>query len=91
MTSFTGARTVLVVVLAVMLQVSLFARTPVFGAVPDVVLLTAIGVGLAGGPDRGALAAEFGLRPEGVKSALRRVRDALKRCVERRLAVGRGA
>ncbi|MCB1015252.1 MAG: rod shape-determining protein MreD [Acidimicrobiales bacterium] len=56
MTSFTGARTALVVVLAVMLQVSLFARTPVFGAVPDVVLLTAIGVGLAGGPDRGALA-----------------------------------
>lgn len=37
------------------------------------------------GADRITLAREFDLRPEGVKSALRRVRDGLKDCVERRL------
>lgn len=56
MGSFVGVRTAVVVGLAFLLQVCLFAHTPVFGVAPDVILLTAIGVGLAGGPERGALA-----------------------------------
>ncbi|MBL8778563.1 MAG: rod shape-determining protein MreD [Acidimicrobiales bacterium] len=56
MGSLVGVRTAVVVGLAFLLQVSLFSRTPLFGVVPDVILLTAIGIGLAGGPERGALA-----------------------------------
>lgn len=56
MASLVGVRTALVMFVALVLQVCLFARTPVFGVVPDVVLLTAIGIGLAGGPERGAIA-----------------------------------
>ena len=41
------------------------------------------------GADRNALAREFDLQPEGVKSLLRRVRDGLKECVERRLGARR--
>jgi RNA polymerase sigma factor (sigma-70 family) len=37
------------------------------------------------GADRATLARELGLRAEGVKSALRRLREGLKRCVEVRL------
>lgn len=55
MGSLVGVRTTVVVGLAFLFQVCLFARTPVFGVSPDVILLTAIGVGLAGGPERGAL------------------------------------
>lgn len=36
-------------------------------------------------PGRPALGAEFGLRPDGVKTALRRLRQALRECIERRL------
>lgn len=49
-------RTGLVVVLGVLFQVCLFSTTPVFGVIPDAVLLTTIGVALAGGPERGAIA-----------------------------------
>ena len=56
MDSRVGVRTALVVAIGLLLQLSLFADTPVFGVTPDVVLLTAIGIGLAGGPERGALA-----------------------------------
>ena len=54
MDSRVGVRTALVVAIGLLLQLSLFADTPVFGVTPDVVLLTAIGIGLAGGPERGA-------------------------------------
>ena len=56
MGSLVGLRTAAVVGLGFLFQVCLFAHTPVFGVSPDVILLTAIGVGLAGGPERGALA-----------------------------------
>jgi rod shape-determining protein MreD len=56
MASLVGVRTAFVVFLAVVLQVCLFADTPTFGITPDVILLVAIGIGLAGGPERGALA-----------------------------------
>jgi RNA polymerase sigma-70 factor (ECF subfamily) len=39
----------------------------------------------ADGAGRGELAAELGMAPDGVKTALRRLRDALRTCVERRL------
>ncbi len=53
-------RTALVVLLGVLFQVCLFANTPVFGVLPDVILLTTIGVALAGGPERGAIAGFVG-------------------------------
>lgn len=56
MASLLSVRTALVMFVAVVLQVSLFATTPVFGIVPDVVLLTTIGIALAGGPERAAVA-----------------------------------
>jgi rod shape-determining protein MreD len=56
MASLESVRTAFVVFLGVVFQVCLFARTPTFGISPDVILLTAIGVGLAGGPERGAIA-----------------------------------
>lgn len=40
----------------------------------------------AGGIAREALARNMGMRPEGVKTMLRRVRDLLRQCVLRRLA-----
>lgn len=60
MDSLVGLRTAAVVLLAFVLQVSLYAHTPVFGVTPDVILLTAIGVALAGGPERGAVAGFVG-------------------------------
>lgn len=56
MASLVGARTAFVMFLALVLQVCLFSRTPVFGITPDVILLTTIGIALAGGPERGAIA-----------------------------------
>ena len=53
--SLVGGRTALVVFVALLMQVCLFGRTPVFGVTADVLLLVAIGVGLAGGPERGAV------------------------------------
>lgn len=49
-------RTAFVVLLGVLFQVCLFSSTPVFGVLPDVILLTTVGVALAGGPERGAVA-----------------------------------
>lgn len=56
MASLVSVRTAFVMFVALVLQVSLFAQTPTFGITPDVILLTTIGIGLAGGPERGALA-----------------------------------
>ena len=42
----------------------------------------------ADGAGRAALGAEFGLLADGVKTALRRLRDGLRACVERRLRGG---
>ena len=56
MGSLVGVRTALVVFAALVLQICLFGHTPVFGVTPDVLLLVAIGIGLAGGPERGAIA-----------------------------------
>lgn len=42
------------------------------------------------GASREAIAAAFGMRSNGVKAFLRRVREALKRCVERRQAADGG-
>lgn len=56
MGSLVGARTAFVMFLALVLQVCLFARTPVFDITPDVILLTTIGIALAGGPERASIA-----------------------------------
>lgn len=60
MGALTSPRAALVVLAAVVLQVCLFAHTPVFGVTPDVILLVAIGIALAGGPERGAFAGFVG-------------------------------
>jgi len=60
MASLIGVRTAFVMFLALVLQVCLFARTPVFGVTPEVVLLTTIGIALIGGPERGAIAGFVG-------------------------------
>lgn len=49
-------RTALVIAVAVLLQVCLFSRFSYEGARPDVVVLVAIAVGFAAGPEHGAIA-----------------------------------
>jgi rod shape-determining protein MreD len=49
------ARIGLVVVAAVLLQVAALARIRPMGVVPDLMVLVAIGAGMIGGPERGAV------------------------------------
>jgi len=49
------ARTALVIVVALVLQVAVVSRLRWFGASPDLLLLVAAAAGLAGGPERGPM------------------------------------
>jgi rod shape-determining protein MreD len=55
MLASTGVRTALVLLGALVLQVSLLGRLPVFGVTAELMLLVAIAAGLTGGPERGAI------------------------------------
>jgi rod shape-determining protein MreD len=51
----TGLRTAVVLLGALVLQVCLLGRLPVFGVTAELMLLVAIAAGLTGGPERGAI------------------------------------